>query len=197
MAFKRIKYQSVDDNELPGLFLKGNENKVLAEVYRRFGHLMFGTCLKYLHNKQDAEDCVMEIMEQLPHKFKNHEIKYLKSWLYMVTKNACLMRLRKKNTSTSSVTKKTDQIEQLTVEADNELENKRILETKLEALEDAIQLLNKEQKQCIQLFYIEQKSYQEISRALRLPIKKVKSAIQNGKRNIKLKLLDHVSFKSA
>ena len=193
MAFLRRRYQTTSDNDLSRLFLTGDQKKVLGEIYSRFGHLMFGTCLKYLKNKQDAEDCVMEIFESLPAKLEKYEIKHFKSWLYRTTQNACLMRLRKNNPSSEAI----HDLEEKLHSIGGEKEEKELLEVKIDALKEAIQTLKDEQKKAIQLFYLESKSYQEISDELGLSLKKVKSAIQNGKRNIKMKLEDHVSFKSA
>ena len=193
MAFLRQRYQTASDDDLPRLFLNGNRNKVLGEIYNRFGHLMFGTCLKYLKNKQDAEDCVMELFEALPQKLEKYEVKHLKSWLYRTTQNACLMRLRKNNPTSNAI----HELEEKLHSIEGGKEEKELLEVKIDALKEAINSLKEEQKEAIKLFYLASKSYQEISEELGLPIKKVKSVIQNGKRNIKLKLEDHVSFKSA
>ena len=106
----------------------------------------------------------------------------------MVTKIECLMLLRKKGNLTSSLTKE--------LEDNDELDLKIEKETQLIMLEDAIEDLKTEQKECIKLFYIESKSYQEITEMLRLDIKKVKSAIQNGKRNLKLNLEGRNEIKS-
>lgn len=100
------------------------------------------------------------------------------------------MRLRKKKMLTSSLEEELTEV----IQDDQE---RRTLEVKLEVLEAAIAELTQEQQLTINLFYLEKKSYQEISDALKLPLKKVKSAIQNGKRNLKLKLENHDSFKSA
>lgn len=190
MFRKKTTYQGLDDNSLAAEYRLRPSNAVLSEIYRRFGHLMFGTCLNYLKNQQDAEDCVMEIFEDLPEKLKKFEVTFLKSWLFMTTKNACLMKLRKKKMLTDSLE------EELTAVEEND-HSKEILEVKLTALENAISDLTEEQQHTIKLFYLEKKSYQEISDETQLPLKKVKSAIQNGKRNLKLKLENHDSFKSA
>ena len=190
MFRKKITYQGLEDNHLAEEYRLYPSNAIISEIYRRFGHLMFGTCLNYLKNQQDAEDCVMEIFEGLPEKLAKFEISHLKSWLFMTTKNACLMRLRKKKMLTSSLE------EELTAVVEEGHES-AILEVKLEALEVAIGDLTTEQQRAINLFYLDKKSYQEISDILQLPLKKVKSAIQNGKRNLKLKLENHDSFKSA
>ena len=106
----------------------------------------------------------------------------------MVTKNECLMLLRKKGNLTSSLTKELEDTDELNLKIEKE--------TQLKMLEDAIEDLKAEQKECIKLFYIESKSYQEITETLRLDIKKVKSAIQNGKRNLKINLEGRNEFKS-
>ena len=54
------------------------------------------------------------------------------------------------------------------------------------ALRECIENLKNEQQKCIQLFYLEEKSYKEICMFLKLDEKKVKSFLQNGKRNLKI-----------
>jgi RNA polymerase sigma-70 factor (ECF subfamily) len=192
MAVFSKKYKQLSDDELPDAFITMNSDRVLSEIYKRFGHLMFGTCLKYLDSKEEAEDCVMELFEKLPNKLKSHSITHFKSWLYMVTKNECLMKIRKKKISTLPINN-----EILEGEIEGEKEMKILLEQKIDALYDAINDLKEEQKMVIQKFYLEKKSYVEVSDEMQLPLKTVKSAIQNGKRNLKMKLIEHVSFKSA
>ena len=51
--------------------------------------------------------------------------------------------------------------------------------------EISVNQLNKEQGECVKLFYLEGKSYQEVAELTSYSIKKVKSYIQNGKRNLK------------
>jgi RNA polymerase sigma factor (sigma-70 family) len=191
--FSRKKYQTIADNDLPSAFREMRKSLVLEEIYKRFSHLMFGTCLKYLQNKDDAEDCVMDIFQKLPSLLETHQIQYFKSWLFMVTKNECLMRLRKQKNKSLPI--ELMQIEENDVQS--AINEKIALDQQIDRLNDAIQELNEEQKKCIQLFYLEKKCYQEIADELNLSVNKVKSAIQNGKRNLKIKLQEHAVFKSA
>jgi RNA polymerase sigma-70 factor (ECF subfamily) len=189
--FRRQTYKNITDNELAAAYRQSADQAIIGEIYLRFGHLMFGTCLNYLKDKEAAEDCVMELFEQLPAKLKKHEVEYFKSWLFMFTKNACLMLLRKKKLLTSELE------ESLTAAAPQDQHNKLELEQQLVSLESAIEELNDEQKTAIQLFYIDRKSYTEVSEIMAIPLKKVKSAIQNGKRNLKMKLEKNGSAQSA
>ncbi len=185
---KRHNYSSYSDEELLIRYKNNPINDVLGEYYIRYGHLAFGVALKYLKNQVEAEDLVMTVFENLPKKLINHSIHNFKSWLYSVVKNECLMRLRKKEYSTSGIENELESI--------NELETILLREEQLVLLEKKIEELNEEQRICIRLFYIERKSYQEISSTIKLEVKKVKSAIQNGKRNLKIKLEGHHEFKS-
>lgn len=186
---KRTTYHQLSDEELVSLYRNNPSSDIVGEIYNRYGHLVMGTCMKYLKNQADAEDMTMNIFEKLPHKLTNHSIERFKSWLYMVTKNECLMLLRKKGHVSTEITKE--------LEAQDELHVAEAKEIQYGILEEAIQELKEDQRKCIELFYIESKSYQEITTLLKLDIKKVKSAIQNGKRNLKLTLEKRNEFKSA
>ncbi|MBK6266919.1 sigma-70 family RNA polymerase sigma factor [Marivirga sp. S37H4] len=147
-------------------------------------HLVYGVCLKYFKDREQSQDAVMAIFEELIIKLPKFEIENFKSWLYVLSKNHCLMELRKQKRSL------TDHLESSSY---NHMENvqfvhhddEALTEENLDRLNDCIAQLKIEQKQCIELFYLEKKSYQEIVETTAFDLKKVKSYIQNGKRNLK------------
>lgn len=178
---RKNNYSSLSDQELIEFFVLKNDSQVIAELYKRYGHLVFGVCMKYLKHIQNAEDLTIELFTELPHKILNHKILNFKSWLYITTKNSCLMFLRKKNGYKS-------RIEDLNIDTacEDRVSTKEILETKLVALEIALEELNEKQAICIKAFYLEKRCYDEISKLENLTLKEVKSHIQNGKRNLKM-----------
>ncbi len=146
--------------------------------------------MKYLKNENDSEDAVMDIFEKLLTDLKKHEVSNFKSWLYSVSKNHCLMKLRKDKTikySNNDLIKTEGRI----VEMDEpmHLNSKMEKELQLENLEKALQHLSKEQRICLELFYLQQKCYKEVSSITTFSLKEVKSFIQNGKRNLKNHLI--------
>lgn len=151
-------------------------------------HLVYGLCLKYLKNRDDSQDATMAIYEQISQKLLTTEVKHFKSWLYMVSKNHCLMELRKKNPEIhSDVFMESPDVVHLN-------DDKVALENDLNALEECIEELKEQQKHCVKLFFLEKKSYQQVNEETGIDLKKVKSHIQNGKRNLKLCLESkHVS----
>ena len=184
----RNKYRNLDDESLLLAYKKRQSSAIIGELYSRYVHLVFGVSMKFMKNKFDAEDITMSVFELLPTKIMNHEIQYFKAWLYMVTKNECLTHFRKKGAITTELTN--------TLQSEDNLEQKRYEDAQLNILETEIEKLKETQKICIQLFYLERQSYIEISSTLKLDIKQVKSAIQNGKRNLKIKLEERDEFKT-
>ncbi len=185
---KQKKYKLKTDEELVTLYKLERSSTCIAVIYERYGHLVMGTCMKYLKNEVESQDITMQIFEELHSKLLKHEINYFKSWLYMVTKNECFMFLRKSKSQNTTDFSASYDVEQT-------IEDVQAKEKSLELLENAIEDLKPEQKRCVKLFYLEEKSYQQISAELNLSLMKVKSAIQNGKRNIKLQLEKQDEFK--
>ncbi|PBQ33341.1 RNA polymerase subunit sigma-24 [Sphingobacteriaceae bacterium] len=181
------KYNNYSDNELINVFSESGDNKLVGILYQRYGHLVLGLCIKYLKNKDEAQDAVIQIFTNLIKDLKKHKIEYFKSWLYVYSKNFCLMELRKRQSALKKELELQDNVHLLMDYSDPEhlLKEK---EKQISIMEVAIDLLNKEQKMCIELFYLKNKSYVEIMDITGFSNNDVKSYIQNGKRNLKLKM---------
>lgn len=186
-GFTRKAYHDLSDSQLIELIQQSNDQSAYGEIYKRYAHLVLGSCLYYLKDEEEAKDLCSLLFEQLSVKIRRFEITYFKSWLFQLVKNECYMLLRKKKYIYIDFS-------HLQLSEDNE-ENKPIdKESKITLLEEAINQLSTEQKLCIRAFYIELKSYVEISEKYQMELTKVKSYIQNGKRNLKLLLQKHEAF---
>jgi RNA polymerase sigma-70 factor (ECF subfamily) len=182
------KRRSKTDEELLTEFRKGADPEVLGELYSRYMHLVYGVCLKYLKVREESQDAVMQIFEKLIVEIPKHNIENFSSWLHVVSKNYCLMQLRSDKSQSERISEWIDEhdvfMETVTdlhpLDEDND---SKVIDR---ALEDCIERLKEEQKKCIRQFYFENKCYNEISENMDLDVKKVKSYLQNGKRNLKL-----------
>lgn len=180
------KYNNHSDNELINIFLEEEDNSVIGVLYNRYGHLVLGLSLKYLQNKDEAKDATIQIFTNLLTDLKKHKVEFFKSWLYVYTKNYCLMQLRKRQTQ---LRKELELKEQAGLFVDfEETEHLKEKEMQLTLMEKAINTLNDEQKTCITLFYLKNHSYNQIVELTGYSANDVKSYIQNGKRNLKLKM---------
>ncbi len=180
----------LSDTDIINRYKKTGDAEVLAPLFDRYIHLVFGVCLKYLKNKEEAKDAAMEIMESLIDKLLQHEITNFPSWLHTVSRNYCLMGIRNRKENLFIETDKRKS-EQIPVESDEELHQKIEEEVKLNEMGKAIVSLNHEQKQCIHLFFFEKRSYDEIANETGYSVNKVKSHIQNGKRNLRNYLMEN------
>ena len=185
MSYHHIHIEQLSDIELVLQYKSTNDAVFFAELYQRYTHLVLGTCFKYLKNEAESRDAVMDIFEKLLVDLKKHEVQFFKSWLYMVTKNHCLMQLRKKN----------DQhvpLDLLKTTDENFVENAEAIHLHSQSADDekelyeALNELNDQQKKCVELFYLKNKCYQDIADETGFTLMQVKSYIQNGKRNLKL-----------
>jgi RNA polymerase sigma-70 factor (ECF subfamily) len=173
---------SKSDSELIFHYRKTNDLSVIGELYTRYTSFVYGVCLKYLKDRDEAKDATMQLFEKLVDILKNHEIENFKSWLYVAARNHCLMQIRSKKG------KFKEEIDALGVENHVLLHptEENELEVNLGKLEDCIQRLIEGQRECVRLFYLDEKCYKEITVITGFEINKVKSFIQNGKRNLKI-----------
>ncbi len=174
-----------NDQQLLLDYLADGDLETLGELYGRYMHLVYGVALKYLKNRDEAKDAVTQIFERLIIEIPKFEIQNFKSWLFVVTKNFCLMEIRKEKTQNNRFEK---------FSAEQNMESTELLHpidedlnsSLRENLKHCMERLKEEQKKCVQLFYYQEKGYKEIAEELELAEKKVKSYIQNGKRNLKI-----------
>jgi RNA polymerase sigma factor (sigma-70 family) len=179
---KNIPANELPDKELVNLFRTSGNMDVLAVLFQRYMDLLYGVCLKYLKQPEAAKDAVMQIFEELVAKLPRHEVENFKSWLYTLAKNYCLMQLRTpKNLKTTEFNADSMQLEE-----EVHLNGIQLKEENLQKLERCLKTLSTEQKKAVELFYLQNKCYKEIAEATGIDWNKVRSFIQNGRRNLKL-----------
>lgn len=171
----------MSDLELLTRYKADGELDVLGALYSRYTSLVYGVCLKYLKDREESKDAVMQVFEKLVDTLREHDVSHFKSWLYVTARNHCLMQLR---------ARKGKYFEEI---SSSVMENEGLshpdeapeMEANLSKLEDCIKKLAPEQQTCVSLFYLQQKCYKEIVGLTGYDDNKVKSYIQNGKRNLK------------
>jgi RNA polymerase sigma-70 factor (ECF subfamily) len=178
-------YNEIDDKELLQRYYKDKDNEWLGILLQRYTMLLLGVCMKYLKNEEDAKDSVQQVFLKVINDLPKYKVEFFKSWLYMVAKNYCLMKLRDKNKYTAELNEKI-------LATPEEADGKTLAQEKdihLSQMEQALQQLNEEQQVCVTLFYLQKNSYQQIAEHTGYTVMQVKSHIQNGKRNLKILML--------
>jgi RNA polymerase sigma-70 factor (ECF subfamily) len=179
---KKISTSSASDLELLALYKQTADAAVLAELYQRYMDLLYAVCLKYLKEPETAKDAVMAIFEELIPKAGKHEVNNFKGWVYAVTRNHCLMQLRSGNPLPA---KEIDE-ERMHLTEELHLNGVKEKEWQLNLMSTCLEGLSPDQKKTVELFYLQEKSYKTIAELSGFDHNKVRSLIQNGRRNLKI-----------
>ncbi len=176
-----------DDLSLLTAYQRDGDLEVLGKLYGKYMHLVFGVCIGYFKDEDQSKDAVMQIFEELVVKLRVHQVQNFKSWLHVLTRNHCLMALRK-SSKNPTVT-----LEDNFVESSDfvHLGIEDTKETQLTLMEKCMETLSEEQRQSVDLFYLQEKCYKEVADLTGYELVKVKSYIQNGKRNLKICIEKH------
>lgn len=185
MNLFRKNQEHKEDSLLLQEYLESGDLEILGALFNRYIHLVYGVCLKYLKDREQSKDAVNQIFEKLIIEIPKFKIQNFRSWLYVVTKNHCLMEIRKNQSEKKQFEKFSADFYMESTSISHPIDEER--DSKLEKkLQECIEKLKKEQQKCVQLFYYGQKCYREIANHMGIDEKKVKSYIQNGKRNLKI-----------
>ncbi len=173
---------NLTDEELLLAYRAAGDNQWLGFLLQRYTGLLLGVAFKYLKDKTKAEDAVQHVFETTLTHLPPEPIMNFKGWLYILMRNHCLQLLRDHKYSFDEAA----MAAMPAVEADKD---ERIWqEQTLEQMNEAIAMLNEEQRKTITMFYLQKYSYEQIIGATGFTFMQVKSYIQNGKRNLKTML---------
>ncbi len=170
----------IEDKDLLERFYNDHDNQWLGILLPRYTLLLFGVCMKYLKNEDDAKDAVQQIYFKVISELPKYKVEYFKSWIYMIAKNHCLMQLRNM-VNKVALDEKMDLLDT----ASTEINHSDNIDFSTEQLNSAMQQLNEVQRETLKLFYLNKRSYREIAASMNLSLMQVKSFIHNGKRNLK------------
>lgn len=185
---KHKENSELSDLELLSLYRETGNKDHVGVLYKRYSHLVFGLCMKYFKDEDQAYDAVTNIFTRLFDDLLKHKVDYFKSWLYTYSKNHCLMVLRSAKTALRKSLDYSADMKVVMENSEEEHHNANKREEEYALLEKALGDLSEEQRVCVELFYLKDKSYAQIVEATGYDMNKVKSYIQNGKRNLKIML---------
>ena len=186
--------EELSDYDLISGYKKTGNKKTIEVLFERYSHLVFGVCMKYLKDEEESRDAVLVIFENLMEDLKKFEIKNFSSWIHAVSRNHCLMHLRKQKSLFKQHNEYENEI--IGLQHINDEDENSQLDNMLDNLRSAIQDLNEEQRACIELFYLHGKCYNDVADLTGFTLNQVKSYIQNGKRNLKQMLIKYHEKKS-
>ncbi len=173
----------MSDSELIDQFRAGLSPGKLLPLYQRYAEYIYGWCLRYLGTPQRAEDAGAEIFTVLLDKLPDHEVVNFRSWLQTLVRNHCLMQLRRERRDPVELSGELGVQSELFGHPASDVDEAE--DTR--PLYRCLKTLGEEQRRCISLFYLRQgESYRSIAERLHLSVGRVRSHLQNGRRNLKI-----------
>lgn len=188
--FKKREYKT--DEDILKAYRRDGDQELFSDLFKKHVVSVYGTCVFYLRDKDEAQDAVMQIFEKLMADLRVRDIENFKAWLAFVVRNYCISLIRKKKTQFKHLSSYYDfELEETTY--DTELKIEQVDDEAMIAyMKEGLQMLKPKQKICVELFYLKNQSYQQISEQTGYPVNEVKSYIQNGKRNLKLMIEEKI-----
>jgi RNA polymerase sigma-70 factor, ECF subfamily len=173
--------EALSDEVLMARYRAGDTSRALGILYERYMPMVYGVCVKILRDSGRAEDAVMGVYEELARKLPDHEVSSFRGWLYVLARNYALMEWRKdqRNPTDHHAPDQMHLFDAVEPVFDVEMPQTAA------PLQSCLEELNQHQRQCVQWFYYEDKSYQEIAELIAEDLGKVRSFIQNGRRNLR------------
>ena len=189
----------LSDQELLARYRAHGRVADLGLLYDRYLPEAFAVCRRYLAPPdEDAQDATMQLFEHLVKVLRTHAPDNFPAWLHTTARNHCLMQLRARKRAGPSAG---PLILSFPDAQDVELAAARHLpdaaqdaadaedaEQRLQTVESALEGLPPAQRRCLELFYLEKKSYREIASETGLDLNLVRSHLQNGKRMLRRQL---------
>ena len=185
----------IKNNEINSVIakaLKGDED-AYAKLLHRYKNGIFKMIYQIIKNKEETEDIVQETFIKAFKSLHSYSDKFaFSTWLYKIAYNHCIDTLRKKKLKTQSLDKPIELKEgsvkfQIKDERYNP-ENAVILNEKKNKIDITINSLPSKYKKVILFRHHYDKSYQEISEELNIPLGTVKARIFRARELLKKKL---------
>lgn len=181
-------YRDYSDEDLIAHYRANGDQNFAGELFERYLPLVYGVCLKYLKDAEQSRDVSMDLYEKMLKDLKKYEISHFRNWLFQVVKSQCLIFLRKQTVLNKYQEEAKTELEIMESEAVLHPEDDSLIHAAEPHLQWALQQLDDEQRTCVELFYLQDKSYSDIMQATGFNFNQVKSFIQNGKRNLRILL---------
>ena len=174
--------------------LRGDD-RAYQKLMRKYHDQIFNFIYRMIHDREQVEDLTQEAFIKAFGSLRSFNEEFaFSTWLYKIATNNCIDYIRKRKLQMYSIDKPlesrdseyTFELPDESAEADKSL----ITSQRALLLRDAIARLPEKYRRVIQLRHVEEKSYEEIAKSLKLPIGTVKAHIFRA-RELLFKQLRH------
>lgn len=184
---------SLEDDRYVSSAIKG-EQEAFKRLMEKYQKPLYFHVLKMVKNHEQVEDIVQESFMKAFGNLGSYNTNYaFSTWLYRITTNHTIDFLRKKKLQTTSISEPVrakDGEMQMQIVGGSETDRQIIRNERKKIVSDAIQNLPEKYREVIVMRHLDEKSYQEISEELDLPLGTVKAHIFRAREMLYKALID-------
>jgi RNA polymerase sigma-70 factor (ECF subfamily) len=178
-----LSEKAVKDYALVRDAVDHGDQKAYAELMARYKDSIYFMLLKMVNNRDDADDLTIEAFGKAFRNLKQYTPDYaFSTWLFKIATNNCIDFIRKKRKMTLSLDRgfDTDDGGEMTIEVKSnqpDPEEHMMKKQNVMLMRDVVERLKPRYRRLVELRYFQERSYEEISDELKLPLGTVKAQL--------------------
>lgn len=159
------------------------ENKELySEIIQRYQSKLSHYLRKFIHDRDELEDVLQAVfIKAYENLYGFDEKRKFSSWIYRIAHNEAINHIKKHARVSVSI----DEVGMILLDEKIDLPNGVDQEMLKRKMEDALSEMKEKYRTPLLLYFFEQKSYEEMSEILRIPISTVGTLMARGKKNLR------------
>ena len=168
--------ESSPDAEVCRLLAAGERDRAFERLLTAYRGRVYRLALSYVRSPADAEDLAQEAFVRLWRALPLYDGRAsFSTWLYVIARNACLSELRRRAARPTAPLDgdAVDPAAPMGSAVDHRLECEQLVES-----------LDEPQRRIVRLFYLEDRSYEQVATMLDMPINTVRSHLHRARKRL-------------
>jgi RNA polymerase sigma-70 factor (ECF subfamily) len=169
--------ETYPDAEVCRFLEEGRSDRAFECLVARYRTKVYRLALSYVRSPADAEDLAQEAFVRLWRALPHYDGRAsFSTWLYVIARNACLSELRRRGVRPTTALDDVAEPAAAAPEgtgADARMDCEALVET-----------LPEPQRQVVRLFYLEDRSYEQVAEMLGMPLNTVRSHLHRARRRL-------------
>ena len=164
------------DTEVSRLVADGRLDQAFEQLLAAYRTKVYRLAFSFVRNPADAEDLAQEAFVRLWRALPSYDGRAsFSTWLYVIARNACLSELRRRGVRPVSAIEDAGEpaVPSSGPSAEARLDCEALVET-----------LPEPQRQVVRLFYLEERSYEQVAAMLDMPINTVRSHLHRARKRL-------------
>jgi RNA polymerase sigma-70 factor (ECF subfamily) len=174
----RVPDESTPDAEVCRLLAAGERDQAFERLLTAYRGRVYRLALGYVRSPADAEDLAQEAFVRLWRALPLYDGRAsFSTWLYVIARNACLSELRRRGA------RPTTSLEDDAADPAAPAGMASPVDLRLDC-ETFLEMLEEPQRRIVRLFYLQERSYEQVAEMLDMPINTVRSHLHRARKRL-------------